>query len=171
MNFVDKFEDVVIVCLLVICLDQFGIISVVFMFLYNYGVNIIDLDQYFSDYQDGIFFLCLEFQISGLDCSYEVLENNFCNCVVNCYGMQWYISYVVDKKCMVVLVLCYDYVIMDLLWWVLWGDLLVVILMVISNYDDLCGEVECFGIFYYYILVIRDNKEEVEVQVLELLEG
>ena len=171
MNPADKPEDAATARLLVTCPDQPGIISAVSTFLYNHGANITDLDQHSSDHQDGTFFLRLEFQTPGLDCSHEALENNFRNRVANRYGMQWHISYAADKKRMAVLVSRHDHVIMDLLWRVSRGDLPAVIPMVISNHDDLRGEVERFGIPYHHIPVTRDNKEEAEAQALELLEG
>jgi len=171
MNPADKPEDAATARLLVTCPDQPGIISAVSTFLYNHGANITDLDQHSSDHQDGTVFLRLEFQTPGLDCSHEALENNFRNRVANRYGMQWHISYAADKKRMAVLVSRHDHVIMDLLWRVSRGDLPAVIPMVISNHDDLRGEVERFGIPYHHIPVTRDNKEEAEAQALELLEG
>lgn len=98
MNPADKPEDAATARLLVTCPDQPGIISAVSTFLYNHGANITDLDQHSSDHQDGTFFLRLEFQTPGLDCSHEALENNFRNRVANRYGMQWHISYAADKS-------------------------------------------------------------------------
>jgi len=171
MNPAEHNEDAATARLLVTCPDQPGIISAVSTFLYNHGANITDLDQHSSDHQDGTFFLRLEFQTPDLDCSHEALENNFRNRVATRYGMQWHISYAADKKRMAVLVSRHDHVIMDLLWRVSRGDLPAVIPMVISNHDDLRGEVERFGIPYHHIPVTRDNKEEAEARALELLEG
>ena len=43
--------------------------------------------------------------------------------------------------------------------------------MVISNHEDLRGEVERFGIEYHHIPVSGDNKAEAEAKALALLEG
>ena len=60
---------------------------------------------------------------------------------------------------------------MDLLWRTSRGDLPATIPMVISNHDDLRGEVERFGIDYHHIPVSSDNKAEAEAKALELLDG
>lgn len=166
-----KSADASISRLLVTCPDQPGIISAVSTFLYNHGANIVDLDQHSSDHQDGTFFLRLEFQTPGLDYSHEALQSNFQNRVATRYGMQWQLSRAADKKRMAVMVSRHDHVLMDLLWRVSRGDLPADIPMVISNHDDLRGEVERFGIAYHHIPVNGDNKAEAEAQALELLEG
>jgi formyltetrahydrofolate deformylase len=157
--------------LLVTCPDQPGIISAVSTFLYNHGANITDLDQHSSDRHGGTFFLRMEFQTPDLDCSHEALESNFRHRVAARYGMQWRLSQAADKKRMAVLVSRHDHVLMDLLWRVSRGDLPAVIPMVISNHDDLRGEVERFGIAYHHIPVHGENKAEAEAHALELLEG
>ncbi|EKF74989.1 formyltetrahydrofolate deformylase [Alcanivorax hongdengensis A-11-3] len=156
--------------LLVTCPDKPGIISAVSTFLYNHGANITDFDQHSSDAQGGTFFLRLEFQTPALDCSREALERNFASRVAEPYGMQWRISYANDKKRMAILVSRHDHVLMDLLWRTSRGDLPAVIPMVISNHDDLRGEVERFGIDYHHIPVNADNKDDAEAQALALLE-
>ena len=157
--------------LLVTCPDKPGIISAVSTFLYNHGANITDFDQHSSDAHGGTFFLRLEFQTPELDCSREALRNNFASRVAEPYGMQWQISYASEKKRMAVLVSRHDHVLMDLLWRTSRGDLPATIPMVISNHDDLRGEVERFGIDYHHIPVNGDNKAEAEAKALALLEG
>lgn len=157
--------------LLVTCPDQPGIISAVSTFLYNHGANITDFDQHSSDARGGTFFLRLEFQTPELDCSRDALRNNFNNRVAERYGMQWDITYASDKKRMAIMVSKHDHVLMDLLWRVSRGDMPATIPMVISNHDDLRGEVERFGIPYHHIPVTSANKQDAELQALELLEG
>ena len=113
----------------------------------------------------------LEFQTPELDCSRDALRNNFASRVAEPYGMQWQISYASEKKRMAVLVSRHDHVIMDLLWRTSRGDLPATIPMVISNHEDLRGEVERFGIDYHHIPVNGDNKAEAEAKALELLDG
>jgi formyltetrahydrofolate deformylase len=43
--------------------------------------------------------------------------------------------------------------------------------MVISNHDDLRGEVERFGIPYHHVPVTADNKEAAYAQMADLLDG
>ena len=157
--------------LLVTCPDKPGIISAVSTFLFNHGANITDFDQHSSDARGGTFFLRLEFQTPELDCSREALRNNFASRVAEPYGMQWQISYASEKKRMAVMVSRHDHVIMDLLWRTSRGDLPATIPMVISNHEDLRGEVERFGIEYHHIPVSGDNKAEAEAKALAAAAG
>lgn len=157
--------------LLVTCPDQPGIISAVSTFLYHHGANITDLDQHSSDLNGGRFFLRLEFQTPGLDCSLDALETNFRNRVADKYRMDWRLSYASDKKRMAILVSKHDHALMELLWRTMRGNLPATIPMVISNHGDLRGEVERFGIPYHHVPVTADNKAEAYAAMAEMLDG
>ncbi|WP_111657594.1 formyltetrahydrofolate deformylase [Isoalcanivorax indicus] len=157
--------------LLIVCPDQPGIISAVSTFLYHHGANITDFDQHASDPDAGTFFLRMEFQTPGLDCSWDTLKSNFETRVARQYGMDWQLTLAADRKRMAIMVSRHDHALLELLWRTMGGDLPAVIPMVISNHDDLRGEVERFGIPYHHIPVTRDNKVEAEQQALQLLEG
>lgn len=157
--------------LLITCPDQPGIISAVSTFLYHHGANITDFDQHSSESQDGKFFLRLEFQTPGLDCSLDALERNFRARVAAEYEMDWRLTYARDKKRMAILVSKHDHALMELLWRTMRGDLAATIPMVISNHEDLRGEVERFGIPYHHVPVTSDNKADAYAQMVSLLEG
>ncbi|WP_263284471.1 formyltetrahydrofolate deformylase [Alcanivorax limicola] len=157
--------------LLITCPDQPGIISAVSTFLYHHGANITDFDQHASDPDSGTFFLRMEFQTPGLDCSWDTLKNAFESRVARQYGMDWQLTLAAQKKRMAIMVSRHDHALMELLWRTMGGDLPATISMVISNHDDLRGEVERFGIPYHHIPVTADNKAEAEQQALSLLEG
>ncbi len=155
--------------LLVTCPDQPGIISAVSTFLYHHGANITDLDQHSSDLNGGRFFLRLEFQTPGLDCSLDALESNFGNRVADKYRMDWRLSYASDKKRMAILVSKHDHALMELLWRTMRGNLPATIPMVISNHEDLRGEVERFGIPYHHVPVTADNKAQAYAEMADML--
>ena len=157
--------------LLITCPDKPGIISAVSSFLFHHGANITDLDQHSTDSRGGTFFLRLEFQTPGLDCSLEALELNFRNRVAEPWRMDWQLTFARHPKRMAILVSRHDHVLMDLLWRTVRGDLPAVIPMVISNHDDLRQEVERFDIAYHHIPVSAENKAEAYQQMLELLDG
>jgi formyltetrahydrofolate deformylase len=157
--------------LLITCPDQPGIISAVSTFLYNHGANITDLDQHSSDAHSARFFLRLEFQTPGLDCSLDALEKNFRSRVAERYGMEWRLSFARDKKRMAILVSRHDHVLMELLWRAMRSNLPATIPMVISNHEDLRPEVERFGIPYHYVPVASDNKEQAYAAMADMLEG
>lgn len=157
--------------LLVTCPDQPGIISAVSTFLYQHGANITDLDQHSSDLNGGRFFLRLEFQTEKLDCTLGALEANFSKQVADKYRMEWRLSYARDKKRMAILVSKHDHVLMELLWRTMRGNLPATIPMVISNHQELRGEVERFGIPYHYVPVSADNKAEAYASMIAMLDG
>jgi len=157
--------------LLVTCPDQPGIISAVSTFLYHHGANITDLDQHSSDLNGGRFFLRLEFQTPGLDCSLDALETNFRNRVADKYRMDWRLSYASDKKRMAILVSKHDHALMELLWRTMRGNLPATIPMVISNHEDLRGEVERFGIPYHHVPVNTENKLNAYAEMAGMLDG
>tara|TARA_R110002073_G_scaffold2938_2_gene19136 strand:+ start:80392 stop:81324 length:933 start_codon:yes stop_codon:yes gene_type:complete len=157
--------------LLITCPDQPGIISAVSTFLYHHGANITDLDQHSSDTQGGKFFLRLEFQTPGLDCSLEALEKNFAARVAKGYQMDWRLTYARDKKRMAIMVSRHDHGLMELLWRTMRGDLPAVIPMVISNHEDLRSEVERFGIAYHCVPVVAETKEQAYAQMADILDG
>lgn len=157
--------------LLVTCPDQPGIISAVSTFLYHHGANITDLDQHSSDLNGGRFFLRLEFQTPGLDCSLDALETNFRNRVADKYRMDWRLSYASDKKRMAILVSKHDHALMELLWRTMRGNLPATIPMVISNHEDLRGEVERFGIPYHHVPVGAENKADAYAEMAGMLDG
>ena len=157
--------------LLITCPDQPGIISAVSTFLYHHGANITDFDQHSSESQDGKFFLRLEFQTPGLDCSLDALERNFRARVAAEYEMDWRLTYARDKKRMAILVSKHDHALMELLWRTMRGDLAATIPMVISNHEDLRVEVERFGIPYHHVPVTSENKADAYAQMVSLLEG
>jgi formyltetrahydrofolate deformylase len=157
--------------LLVTCPDQPGIISAVSTFLYQHGANITDLDQHSSDLNGGRFFLRLEFQTQGVDCALDLLEENFSKQVAEKYRMEWRLSYARDKKRMAILVSKHDHVLMELLWRTMRGNLPATIPMVISNHEELRGEVERFGIPYHYVPVSTENKADAYAAMIEMLDG
>ncbi len=157
--------------LLVTCPDQPGIISAVSTFLYHHGANITDLDQHSSDLNGGRFFLRLEFQTPGLDCSLDALETNFRNRVADKYRMDWRLSYASDKKRMAILVSKHDHALMELLWRTMRGNLPATIPMVISNHEDLRNEVERFGIPYHHVPVSAENKADAYAEMAGMLDG
>jgi len=157
--------------LLITCPDQPGIISAVSTFLYHHGANITDFDQHSSASRGGKFFLRLEFQTPGLDCSLDALERNFRARVAEEYDMDWRLSFARDKKRMAILVSRHDHVLMELLWRTMRGDLPATIPLVISNHDDLRNEVERFGIPYHHVPVDADNKAAAYARMVELMKG
>lgn len=85
--------------------------------------------------------------------------------------MDWRLSYASDKKRMAILVSKHDHALMELLWRTMRGNLPATIPMVISNHEDLRGEVERFGIPYHHVPVNAENKLNAYAEMADMLDG
>lgn len=157
--------------LLINCPDAPGIVSAVSSFLYNHGANITDLDQHATAPEGGTYFMRLEFQTGNLRLSREHLEQAFQEAVASRYGMTWHISHAAERKKMAILVSKHDHAMMELLWRWSRGALPCDIVAVISNHDDLRGDVEGFGVPFHHVPVTPATKVEAEARIEQLLAG
>ncbi|PLT27820.1 formyltetrahydrofolate deformylase [Peribacillus deserti] len=155
--------------LLISCKDQPGIVAAVSNFLYEYGANIVQSDQYSIDPEGGLFFMRIEFILPDLKRQEEKLEEAFA-AIGNQFRMDWRFAYAYDIKKMAIFVSREDHCLMELLWQWQAGDLVADIAVVISNHPDLGPTVEQFGIPFYHITVTKDAKNEAEQKQLKLLE-
>lgn len=107
------------------------------------------------NYEGGMFFICFEFECEDLLVKEVKLEESFKK-IVNIFLMNWQFIYVYNLKKIVIFVLKEFYCLLELLW--VWesGDLMIDIVVVVSNYEDVCEVVELFGILFKYIFVIKD---------------
>ncbi|WP_022956321.1 formyltetrahydrofolate deformylase [Perlucidibaca piscinae] len=157
--------------LLINCPDAPGIVSAVSSFLYNHGANITDLDQHATAPEGGTYFMRMEFQTGHLRLSREHLEQAFQEAVAARYGMKWHISYAAERKKVAILVSKYDHAMMELLWRWSRGSLPCEIVAVISNHDDLRGDVENFGVPFHHVPVTAATKVDAEARIEALLAG
>ncbi|TVY09757.1 formyltetrahydrofolate deformylase [Paenibacillus cremeus] len=156
--------------MLVSCPDQPGIVAAVSRFLYEYGANIVQSDQYTMDPEGGLFFIRIEFDLEGLHERRDQLKADFAQ-VADKFQMQWSITRASRKKRLAIFVSKEDHALLELLWHWQSGDLDADIAMVISNHNDMRELVEPLGIPYYHIPVTSDTKAEAERQQMELVTG
>lgn len=156
--------------LLVTCPDRPGIDAAVTSFLFQYGVNITELDQHSTDPEGGRFFMRLEFQTRHLDVPRPELAQDFRKAVASRFMMDWRISYAADKPRMAILVSKHDHALLELLWRWQRGELRVDIPLVISNHDDLRGAVKRFGVPFEHVPISAATHAQAEAKMLALLE-
>lgn len=157
--------------MLVSCPDRPGIVAAVSRFLYEYGANIIQSDQYTMDPSEGgLFFIRIEFDLDNLDARLEQLKADFAK-VAEQFQMSWSITRANRKKRLAIFVSKEDHCLLELLWHWQSGDLDADIAMVISNHNDMRDLVEPLGIPYHHIPVTPDTKAEAERLQLELVTG
>lgn len=157
--------------LLVTCPDRPGIVSAVTTFLYHHHANVTELDQHASDASGGRFFLRLEFQTPGLDISREGMQRAFGEVVGSRFGMEWQMSFAVQRPRVAILVSRHDHALLELLWRWSRGELRIDIPLVISNHPDLRAAVEGFGVRFEHVPFTQDVQEQAEARILELTRG
>ncbi|MBA2943369.1 formyltetrahydrofolate deformylase [Paenibacillus sp. CGMCC 1.16610] len=154
--------------MLISCPDQPGIVAAVSQFLYEYGANIVQSDQYTMDPEGGMFFIRIEFDLDNLENRVQQLKEAF-SVVADKFSMDWSLSLASQKKRIAIFVSKEDHALLELLWHWRAGDLNADIAMVISNHPDMQSLVEPFGIPYYHIPVTADTKAEAERRQLEVV--
>lgn len=154
--------------LLVKCPDQPGIVAAISTFLHEQGANIIESSQYSSDPNGGIFFIRMEFELPNLKEVQSKLEEDF-HTVAQKFAMDYSFRYVSQLKRTAIFVSKEPHCLLELLWDYQSGDLMMDIVMVISNHDDTRDIVESFGIPFYHIPANKDIRKQVEEQQISLL--
>jgi formyltetrahydrofolate deformylase len=154
--------------LLISCTDKPGIVAAVSTYLYEKGANIISSDQYSTNYQEGLFFMRVEFSIPNLDRHFPAIEEDF-RPIANKYEMKWNLFLNSKKKRVAIFVSKEDHCLVELLWQWKAGDFECDIVMVVSNHEDLRATATGFGLPFYHFPVTKENKPEVEKRHIELL--
>jgi formyltetrahydrofolate deformylase len=157
--------------LLVSCPDQPGIVAAVSQFLFEYGANITESDQYSTDPEGGSFFLRTVFHRAGLAALRGELERRFSAEVGQRFRMTWTFADAGVPKRGAIMVSRYDHCLLDLLWRARRDELDLDVGLVVSNHPDLAEDVRAFGVPFVHIPVTRDTKAEAERRQLELLAG
>lgn len=153
--------------LLISCLDKPGIVSAVSTFLQQHEANIVQSDQYSTDPSGGMFFMRIEFDLYGTE-SFENVQQAF-QTIADTFEMDWRMERASRQKRMAIFVSREDHCLLELLWKWRSGELNVDIPLVISNHNDLRGQVEGYGIPFFHIPVTKDTKAAAEQQAINLI--
>ena len=156
--------------MLISCPDRPGIVAAVSRFLYEYGANILQSDQYTMDPEGGMFFIRIEFDLERLEERLQQLELDFA-AIASSFEMDWRINKASVRKQLAIFVSKEDHCLLELLWQWQAGDLQADIAMVVSNHDAMRGQAEALGIPYYHIPVTAETKGQAEERQLELVLG
>ena len=155
--------------LLVSCEDRPGIVAAITTFLRDAGANIVQSDQYSTDPEGGRFFMRVVFHLQGGDL--DGLRSRFADAVAAAFGMDFWVHDAAVPKRVAIMVSRYDHCLLDLLWRAGRGELPMEVGVVVSNWGDLRGEVERFGLPFHEIPVTRETKPAAEAAQLQLLGG
>jgi formyltetrahydrofolate deformylase len=152
--------------LLLACPDRPGLIATVSGFLAEAGLNIVDVDQHSTE--AGRFFMRMVFDSPGA-AGRGALEERFAREIAAPFEMDYSFSESTTRKRVAVMVSREDHCLSDLLWRRRNDHLGGEIVAVISNHEDLRGEVEAVGIPFHHVPVTRETKEAAERRALELI--
>lgn len=156
--------------LLISCPDQPGIVAAVSNFLLERGANIVQLDQYSTNPDEGTYFMRLEFDSPIVAENRTSIERDFVH-LANRFKMSWRFAYADQIKRMAIFVSHEDHCLLELLWQWRWGDLNAAIPMVISNHENLHDIARDFNIPFYHLPISKETKTEQEQKALNLLKG
>jgi formyltetrahydrofolate deformylase len=152
--------------LLLACPDRPGLIATVSGFLAEAGLNIVDVDQHST--AAGRFFMRMVFDSPG-GAERAALEDRFVREVATPFEMEHTFSESTAAKRVAVMVSREDHCLSDLLWRWRNGHLGGEIITVLSNHEDLRGEVEAVGLPFHHVPISKETRAEAERAALELI--
>jgi formyltetrahydrofolate deformylase len=152
--------------LLLACPDRPGLIATVSGFLAEAGLNIVDVDQHST--AAGRFFMRMVFD-SPRAADRAALEERFRREIAMPAEMEHSFSESGQAKRVAVMVSREDHCLSDLLWRWRNGHLGGEIVTVISNHDDLRGEVEAVGLPFHHVSIDHEIRAAAEARARQLI--
>jgi len=156
--------------LLVHCKDQPGIVVSITAFVFNYGGNILNLDQHVDTDQQK-FFMRVEWDLQKFSLAENNIDKEFEAAVASRFGMQWQLHFSTDKPRMALMVSKLPHCFYDVLSRYEAGEWHIDIPLIISNHNDMAPVAERYGIDYFHLPVDKHNKQAQEKKQLELLKN
>ncbi len=146
--------------------DRPGIVAKISDFIFRNNGNIVEADQYSTDFKNGHFFLRVEFVT---DAEIEEISAGFSTEVASRFSkMCWWRFFDKSKKLrMGILVSSPDHCLHELLYLKSSGELNVDIPFVVSNCENHAPLLKCNNIPFYYVPASKNNRMEGEI--LELV--
>ena len=139
-------------------------------FLFEQGANIVNSDQYSTHPERGTFFMRSAFYLPSIEDDRAAFEAAF-GALAERFGMQWRIAYARERRRVALMASREDHCLLDLLWRNRRGELDMDVVCVISNHEDVRGEVQALGVPFVHIPVTRETKPQAEQRALDELAG
>ncbi len=155
--------------LLLYCPDRQGIVTEITNFITVNNGNIIYTDQY-VDRIDNVLFMRLEWELEGFIIPREQIKESINTLFGARFKMEFGLYFSDVKPRMALFVSRQNHCLFDILARYTAGEWDVEIPMVISNHEDLRPVAEDFRIPYYCFPLNKDNRNELEVEEMELME-
>jgi formyltetrahydrofolate deformylase len=150
------------------CPARSGIVAAVTTYLSDNGCYLTELHQ-FDDEDTGRFFLRTEGRVTDGSTTIEALEQGF-TAVAEHFGMEWAFHRMQAPMKAIIMVSKFDHCLEDLLYRIRKGELRLHITAVISNHLECRGQVEREGIRFVHLPVTKENKQQQEQTLLEIVE-
>lgn len=154
--------------LLIHCTDQKGIVRSITEYIYSNGGNILRLDQHVDSSQQ-VFFMRIEWDLEGFAITSDRIGDNFGELVAKRFSMTWRLHFSDEVQRMAVFVSRLPHCFYDILARFEAGEWQVEIPLIVSNHTDMRTAAERLGIDYVHLPVTRENREQQERKLLELL--
>ena len=150
------------------CSDRPGIVAEITRFLFDFGANIVNLDQHTLDPFGGQFFMRIEFYLPQLDEREAELRAAFSR-VAEAFAARWRFAVANRKKKLALYVSRSDHTLIELLYHLRNGDLYGDVKMVISNHADLEPIVRAQEIPFHHVPKTAASRDAAERREWELL--
>ncbi|WP_291279970.1 formyltetrahydrofolate deformylase [Galactobacter sp.] len=151
--------------------DQPGLVAGITNLITEAGGNIVSLDQYTTDPQEGSFYQRVVFHRRDLAAAIPDIEASLRR-FLEPLGMKFRLTNANVPKRMAILASKSDHCLLDLLWRHRRNELPATVPMVISNHTDVVDDVRSFNIPFFHVpSVAGPDKKESEDKIIELLKG
>ena len=154
--------------LLISCPDQSGIVAAVSGFIHENAGNIVHLDQH-VDAAVNVFFMRLEWQLTGFRIPREVIGEHFAKVLGTRFSMRWALHFSDERPRTAIFVTRETHCLYDLLSRHESGELDMEIPLIVSNRDELRPAAERFGIPFHCYPITKETKAAQEERELEIL--
>ncbi len=153
--------------LLLSCPDTRGIVAEVSHFIFAYGGNILQSDQY-SDPETKTFFMRVVWDLAEFKLPQEKIPGAFEAIAIE-FDMNYRIEYSLRRTRMAIFVSKYDHCLYDLLLRNREGETHADIALILANHRDTESIAKYFDIPFHYFPITADTRDSVEEKQIELL--
>lgn len=140
--------------------DQTGIVAHISGFLFEHGANIISADQYSTDFENGFFFMRIEFCWNQNQVTMETLQENFDKIATKLNAKWRMIDNTSTRLKIGIMASQTDHCLAELLYRWRSGELKIDIPFVIVNHDVHKDLVSSYNIPYFYLPANSQDRQE-----------
>jgi formyltetrahydrofolate deformylase len=153
--------------LLLHCADRKGLVLDIARFILEHGGNIVHADQH-QDADLGLFFMRIEWSLTGFDLSQETFPQAFTP-LAEKNGFLWDVVMNQRKPPIAIFVSRYQHCLIDLFYRHQLGELPCRLALVISNHEDARELANFYQVPFHYIPVSAEGKMAAEEEQISLL--